>query len=147
MGDLQRTVQFPQSGVSSRETGTVFLLIYNGPKPFIIDSSEPPIEWDVNLDVVFGSAYAGAAPCSEQTPLVLPPQPVTIPGSVSVEPQCGRGVSQVSGAPMHTSQISNESSSGTSGVPDAPSALHSGQRSSVPNLPMPLTTSQLRVEE
>ena len=82
--------------------------------------------------------------CSEQTLPVLPPQPVTIPGSTSVEPRCGRGVSKASGAPIHASQISNESSSGTSGVPDAPSAL---QGSGVPNLPMPLTTSQLRVEE
>ena len=91
--------------------------------------------------------HTGAVSCSEQTPPGLPPQPVTIPGSISVEPQCGRGVGQASEAPIHTSQISSESSSGTSGVPDAPSALHSGQESSVPNLLMPLTTSHLRVEE
>ena len=32
-------------------------------------------------------------------------------------------------------------------MPDAPSALHSGQGSSIPNLLMPLTTPPLSVEE
>ena len=97
--------------------------------------------------MVYDRTHAGAVSCSEHTLPVLPLQPVTILGSISVEPQCGRGASQASGVPIHTSQISNKSSSGTSGVPDAPSALHSGQGSSVPNLLMPLMTSQIRVGE
>lgn len=111
------------------------------------DSSDPRIGRDVNLDLVYDRTHAGAVSCSEQILPVLPPQPVTIPGSILGEPQCSRGVGQAAGVPIHTSQISSEGSSGTSGVPDAPSALHSGQGSSVPNLIMPLTTSQLRVEE
>ena len=91
--------------------------------------------------------HAGAVSCSEQTLPVLPPQVVTIPGSISFEPQGGGGVSQASGVPPHPSQISNESSSGTSGVPDPPSALHSGPGSSVPNLLMPFPTPPLNVEE
>ena len=90
--------------------------------------------------------HAGAVSCSEQTLPVLPPQSVTITGSISIEPQCGRGLSQASEIPPHSSQVSNEGSSGTSGVHDAPSALHSGQGSSVPNLLMPLTTPRLNVE-
>ena len=97
--------------------------------------------------MVYDRTHTGAVSCSERTLAILPPQPVTIPGSISVEPTCGRGASEVSGAPIHTSQISNESSSGTSGAPDAPPALHSGRGSSVPNLPVLLTTSQSRGEE
>ena len=72
---------------------------------------------------------------------------MTITRSISIEPQYGRGLSQTSGVPPHSSQVSNESSSGTSGVHDAPSTLHSGQEGSVPNLLMPLTTPPLNVEE
>ena len=97
--------------------------------------------------MVYDRTHAGAVSRSEQTLPVLPPQPVIIPGSISVEPQCGRGVSQTSGVPPRSSHVSNESSSGTSGVPDAPSALHSEQGSSIPNPLMPLRTPQLNVEE
>ena len=96
--------------------------------------------------MIYDRPHTGAVSFSEQTPPVLPPHAATIPGSISVEQDCGRGVSQASGMPLH-SQISNEISSGTSGVPDAPSALHSGQGSSIPNLLMPLTTLQLSVED
>ena len=96
--------------------------------------------------MIYDRPHTGAVSFSEQTPPVLPPHAATIPGSISVEQDCGRGVSQASGMPLH-SQISNEISSGTSGVPDAPSALHSGQGSSIPNLLMPLTTPQLSVED
>jgi hypothetical protein len=72
---------------------------------------------------------------------------VTVFGSVTVEPQCGSGVNKASEVPQPTSQISNESSSGTSGVPDVPSALPSGQGSSIHDLRMPLGTPQLQVEE
>ena len=97
--------------------------------------------------MVYDRAHAGAVSCSEQTLPVLSPQPVTITGSISIEPQCAGGLSQASGVPLQSSQISNKSSSGTSAVHDAPPALHSGQESSVPNLLMPLTTPQLNVEE
>ena len=96
--------------------------------------------------MIYDRTHTGAASCSERTLPVLPLQPVSIAGSISIEPQCGRGKSQASGGPLHSSQISNEGSSGTSGVHDAPSALHAGQGSSVPNLLMPLTTPQVNVE-
>ena len=102
------------------------------------------MERDVSHDVAYDRTHADAVSCSEQILPVLPPRPVTI---TSIEPQCGGGLNQTSGVPLHSSQISNEGSSGTSGVPDAPSALHSGQGSSIPNLPMPLTTPQESGEE
>jgi hypothetical protein len=105
---------------------------------------DPPIERNVSLDVAYDRTDASTLPCSKQTPLVLSPRAVTASGSNSIQPQCGHGVSQ---APQPTSYISNESSSGTSGIPDTLSALPSGQRSGVPNLLMPPTSSQLRVEE
>jgi hypothetical protein len=91
--------------------------------------------------------HASALPRSEQTLPVLPLEAVTVPGSISVEPQGAHGVRQASGVHQPTSQISNESTSGTSGVHDTLSALPSGQGSNVPNLLMPLMASQLQVEE
>ena len=123
-------------------------MIYNGPDVFIIfDSLGRPIERNVSLDVVRDRTHASTLPCSEQFLPVLSPEAVTAPGTISVEPQYGPGVSQASGAPPPTSQISNKSSSGASGVPDALSAPHSRQGSGVPDLLMPLSTSQSRVEE
>jgi len=84
-------------------------------------------------------------PGSERTPPVLPFETVTVPGSILVEPQCRHGVRQAPGVPQPTSGISNESSSGTSGAPDALSALPSRQGRSIPL--MPLTTQQLQSDE
>jgi hypothetical protein len=94
--------------------------------------------------VVCDRTHASALPCSEQTHPVLPLEAVTAPRSISVEPQWGRGVSQASEVHQPTSQISNESTSGTSGVPDTRSAL---QGRSVPNFLTPLTTSQVEEPE
>lgn len=95
---------------------------------------------------MYDHTHASTLPCSDHTLPVLPLEAVTVPGSTLGAPQCGRGVSQASGAPPPTTQVSNESSSGTSGVPGALSALPSGQGRGVPNLLMPLTTSQSQVE-
>jgi len=97
--------------------------------------------------VVYDRTHANTLLCSEQTLPVLPLEPVMALESISIEPQGGRGVSQASRIHQSTSHISNESSSGTSGVPDTLSALNPGQGSSVHNLLMPLTTPQLQVEE
>jgi len=92
--------------------------------------------------VVYDRTHASTLLCSEQTLPVLPFEAVTAHGSISVDPQCRHGVGQAPGVPHPTSGISNESSSGTSGAPDALSALPSGEGRSVP-----LTTSQLQVDE
>jgi len=119
-------------------------LIYNGPDVFIIfDSLGRPIERNVRLN----RTHASTLSRGEQVLPVLSPEAVTPPRTISVEPQYGPGVSQASGAPPPTSQISNESSSAASGIPDALSALHSRQGSGVPDLLIPLSTSQSRVEE
>ena len=96
---------------------------------------------------MYDRTHASTLPYNDHTLPVLPLEVVTVPGFISGEPQSGRGVSQASGAPPPTSQVSNESSSGTSGVPGALSALPSGQGRGVPNLLMPLTTPQSQIEE
>ena len=97
--------------------------------------------------MVYDLTHAITLPCSERTLPVLPFECVTVPGSISVEPQRRHGVSQASAVPQPTSHITNEGSSGTSGVPDAIPSLPSGQGGSIPNQLMPLTTPQLQVEE
>ena len=101
----------------------------------------------INLNVVYDPTRASTLPCSEQTSPVFPLEAATAPRPTSPEPQCGCGESQASGVPRPTSQVPNESSSGTYGAPDALSALPLGQGCNVPDLRMPLTPSQLRLEE
>jgi len=98
----------------------------------------------MGLDVAHDRTHANELPCSEQTLPVLPLEALTVPGSISVEPQFGRCVGQASGVHQPTSQVG---SSGTSGFPDVPLALPPGQGLSAPNLLMPLTRPQLQVEE
>ena len=104
----------------------------------------PQVERPINLNVGYDRTHASTLPCNEQTFPVFPLEAATVPRPTSPEPQCGHGESQ---ACQPTSQVPNESSSGTPGAPDALSALPPGQGRSVPDLRMPLMPSQLPVEE
>lgn len=92
--------------------------------------------------------YVNAPPDAQQnlsaTPLDVAPAP-RLPGLTSGDRQCYRSVNQ-SGVPEATSQVLSEGPSGTSGVPNAPSAIPSGQGSSAPYMHIPSETSRSQIK-
>jgi hypothetical protein len=102
-----------------------------------------PMERDISPEVIYSRTRV-----NEQHPPVTPLDVAPAPrflGSTSGEPQCYRNVNQASGVPETTSQVLSESSSGTSGAPNTPSVIPSGQGSSAPYMPIPSDRSQNEV--
>jgi len=107
------------------------------------------MESDIGPEMVHSRTRANAQPDMEQilpvTPLDVAPVPQSL-GSTSSRPQGCRSVNQASGVPEATIRVLSESSSGTSGGPNTPSALPSGQGSSAPYITIPSETSRSQIE-
>jgi hypothetical protein len=101
-----------------------------------------PMERPISPEVIYSRTRVNEQHLSV-TPLDVAPAPN---GSTSGEPQCYRNVNQPSGVPETTSHVLSESSSGTSGAPNAPSVIPSGQGSSAPYMPIPSDLSRSQNE-
>ena len=144
-GGSQQPVQFSQPGVNFHNIGTdhvhrcniatlIHMLIFSVGR---MDSLL--MESDTSRDLLYSGTPTNVSPDEEQAFLVNPPVTLLahqLLGSSS-EPQCGRSVNQAPRIPEANSQVLSASSSGTSGAPNTPLSMLSGQGGSAPETSRP----------